>query len=1149
VRRHLKAIVALSALLSSLALATSPAGASPPALTIDPVSEVQTTKAHVSGTVDADEVFSEWWYELSTDGGSSWIRSNVSGFAAGPDPEAAEGTLEGLSAGQAYQVRLAAFNFDEFITEASEAKEFTTDPAPIAPIATLDPAASVAYTTAQISGQIDPEGGNEEDSGAYVAIHWTLQLSESGDPGSFNDVASGDLTGAEAESEDPIEVPISPAELTNLTPNHTYSYRLIATYAGQSVQSAETVTTLEVAQPTISDFAVSELTATTAHFSAKVNPNGTDPAFQTTWSFECTPICPNLQGGTIEPVEADEEVASDTDQLEPNTPYTVTLKASNLGGTSEASESFQTPTAPPLLKLLAAGPLHETDATLKGRVNPRNSATTWWFEWGTADCASNPCAMAPATKQNAGEGGEYVNVKAPLTGLSPSTTYFYRLLAENQAGQTVSASRSFTTPALPTSCPNEILRAGASAHLPDCRAYEMVSPLAKNGGNIAAYPAATRVAADGDGVVYGSPTAFAGAPGSNDVGSLYLGRRGAEGWSVKGITPQHETLSIPTTRAPSGFEGAFSADLSKGVFRSNSPLPGLTTENVTGVANLYLGSGLAGQNSSMQLISDSFQTLPVDNSGFNTAYNPAIGFASASADFSHIAFESTYNLTADASGENRKAYEWSDGEVRLAGILPDSACASPPCPAAESVIGAGAAWGFVGGGNGTFTQQAHAVSEDGSRAFFTVGSLAPFTPFHSGDIYVRENGATTLQIDADERTNPPPGESGESVFQRATPDGSKVFFLSTKHLTDEDDDGSDDRDLYEYDANAPAGEHLTLRTPELFPQDAFPRRYAHVFGASDDGAFVYFLAKAPEGSSAPQGLYVLHSGVVRLIGVKDEVPTVGERGAYDLSGFSQGSVSPDGRHVLFASYDDQGQGYDQQRAPAAPACALSGERDESVGGHCKELYLYSYDSDSLVCASCNPSGARPSGDASFVASRDEIRNDYSNLPQPLSDDGRYVFFDSRDPLVPQDSNGKIDVYAYDSKRNDIALISTGQCNCDTYFQGASPDGEDVFIVTKEQLVLIDSDTLFDIYDARIGGGIASQNRPPAQECEGDACQSAPIAPLRPTPASAGLNGPGNPTAHRKRRARCAKGKQRVKRRCVKRGAHGHKAKRNQGRPR
>jgi hypothetical protein len=287
----------------------------------------------------------------------------------------------------------------------------------------------------------------------------------------------------------------------------------------------------------------------------------------------------------------------------------------------------------------------------------------------------------------------------------------------------------------------------------------------------------------------------------------------------------------------------------------------------------------------------------------------------------------------------------------------------------------------------------------------------------------------------------------------------------------------------------------------------------------------------------PQGIYVLHDGSVRLVGVKGEVPGIDE----------QAAVSPDGRHFLFTTYDDQGLGYDNHAPPPESGyrgtnCALSGaeygqDKQPKYKASCTELYLYSYDSDTLECVSCNPSGAPPVGNASFIAISYEVANQVQNLPQhPLSEDGRYAFFDSLDALVPEDTNGKIDVYVYDSVEGEISLISSGQCNCDSYFDGASPDGEDVFFVTKEQLVLKDADNLYDLYDARVGGGIAAQNQLPPQECEGDACQGAPSAPLDPTPASAGLSGAGNPPLARKkpRSRRCAKVKRRVRAHCVKR---------------
>src|SRR5215813_1705523 len=81
----------------------------------------------------------------------------------------------------------------------------------------------------------------------------------------------------------------------------------------------------------------------------------------------------------------------------------------------------------------------------------------------------------------------------------------------------------------------------------------------------------------------------------------------------------------------------------------------------------------------------------------------------------------------------------------------------------------------------------------------------------------------------------------------------------------------------------------------------------------------------------------------------------------------------------------------------------------------------------------------------------------------------------------------------------------------------------------------DVDGGYDIYDARIDGGI-KEPVPPPPSCQGDACQPTPRSLNDPTPSSSSFTGAGNQRA--RGNSRCAKGRHRVKARngksrCVK----------------
>ena len=119
----------------------------------------------------------------------------------------------------------------------------------------------------------------------------------------------------------------------------------------------------------------------------------------------------------------------------------------------------------------------------------------------------------------------------------------------------------------------------------------------------------------------------------------------------------------------------------------------------------------------------------------------------------------------------------------------------------------------------------------------------------------------------------------------------------------------------------------------------------------------------------------------------------------------------------------------------------------------------------VLCVSCNPSGAASVFKASFTRSAPAVGNYAGGPVVGMSDDGSYVFFDSADALVPQATNGTLDVYEWHDGR--ISLLSSGSDATPSYFLGASTDGSNVFFGTHAQLVPADQDTAGNIYDARI----------------------------------------------------------------------------------
>ena len=386
-------------------------------------------------------------------------------------------------------------------------------------------------------------------------------------------------------------------------------------------------------------------------------------------------------------------------------------------------------------------------------------------------------------------------------------------------------------------------------------------------------------------------------------------------------------------------------------------------------------------------------------------------------------------------------------------------------------------------------------------------------------------------------------------------------------------------DLYRYETATGALEDLTVDTSDVNGAEV-----KGVLGSSDDGSHVYFAANGVpngtvgspnvNGEEAEAGdcsgkaindfsftgscnLYLARDGqpmtfIARLEASSDADNWM-PRGNL-LSGDKTARVSPDGQTLLFRSkrrlsdYDNEGT---------------------------SELYLYRVGGAGISCVSCDPSGEPPSsGGPSFGS---------VNLPGPvvppnpavvlsrnLSADGRRVFFETTDGLVAQDINGDdgcprvgspnfkfpacLDVYEWEAsgtgscKEDEqgggcLYLLSSGKSPNPSFIVDASASGDDVFLITRSSgLVGQDQDQLYDVYDARVGGGLAAQNQPPPVICEGEEhCRGgATLPPSFQSPQTRRFSGPGN-VKEKPKKGKCKKAKGKAKKKGCKAKKH-HKAK-------
>ncbi len=245
----------------------------------------------------------------------------------------------------------------------------------------------------------------------------------------------------------------TPAFLSGLTPNTTYSYRMSAQNSFGSVEG-NTYTFTTTANPppvgkapTVSTNAATAIDRTNATLNGHVNPNNA----QTTYWFEygTTPNFGSVSSFGVAGSGTDSlPIAVPVGTLSPQTKYYYRFNAQNNYGTvSGATQSFTTAgpatTGLPMVDTTAATLVGTSTATLNARINPHNAASSYWFEYGTTPLLTNILGTVTATQTLPGEATTNVSVTA--NGLSNNTTYYYRGVARNPQGTVAGDIVSFTT--------------------------------------------------------------------------------------------------------------------------------------------------------------------------------------------------------------------------------------------------------------------------------------------------------------------------------------------------------------------------------------------------------------------------------------------------------------------------------------------------------------------------------------------------------------------------------------------------------------------------------------------------------------------------------------------------------------------------------
>lgn len=601
-------------------------------------------------------------------------------------------------------------------------------------------------------------------------------------------------------------------------------------------------------------------------------------------------------------------------------------------------------------------------------------------------------------------------------------------------------------------CPNAAIRAQQGAtYLPECRAYEMVSPQDKNGNAIVSSAAAY---ADGGIVLYSSIGAFGDTP-SNLTGK-YRAVRTDAGWTSASVNP-------PTSGRNGGLYDqaylvALNDDLSRGVYDTEYPIDPLDS------------GPQPAESRSIDIyrrdVDGSWHWLSRGDKVPETS-TQRVAFGAVSDDFEVTVLQTRRAMTAPVVDESQThVYARAGDTLRLVSVAPGGG----PMPRG-AVLGDGEA------GNATTSQlggaAARAVGADGRTIVFKGADASGVD-----QIFVRLDalGAAATTVHVSRAPGTGAGCTGGATFLAMDRAGETIMFGCPSQLTPDATPGGG---VYAYDV-ATGG--LRFLTPDR-GGDVGPTTWLRFIGADARLSHVYFLSRGrltddARAASTWVKLYVLHDGVVRLAASAD--------GAITSLGQRDVDLTEDGARLVVHARADLLTG---------TPTTLS------------QVYLYDAVEERLACVSCRADGSASEGAANLD---NLLPNEFNTAGIPphgnLSEDGRRVFFTSADALVPDDVNGVPDAYAYIDGRHH--LLSSGSDPYPSIFAGASADGRDAFILTHESLVAQDIDaSVTDLYALRVGGGFPASAPPPgcASDCEGPLRAS----PALPLPGTATFTGPGD----------------------------------------
>ncbi len=736
-------------------------------------------------------------------------------------------------------------------------------------------------------------------------------------------------------------------------------------------------------------------------------------------------------------------------------------------------------------------------------------------EHGWGDAEQSP-------EVNAGAGNALRVVNAVLPGLKAGESYRYRLLASGTAGGALveGSEQTLTVPSPPSPqaaspCPNEAFRTGQSAKLADCRAYEMLSPVDKEGAqepfkygsgvaaSVFVGEEGEHVALEAEAVRWGAGPAAGGSP-------YFFSRQAGKQWAIKAGSPQPETGIANAL----GANRIYSADLSQLAFDST-----YETSAANKSKNIEYRIGPAG---------GPYKTVAsVPSVGSGTQGSE--GWVAANGGFSKLVLQTqdrtllSEEPTPTKSGSDLYEYTAAGGLRQL--NVSDAGGESVTIGKCGATVARGALAEEGGpreaGAGFEETGGPHSVSADGSRVFFLAGfgSECP-----SADELKKKRGPKLhlyMRIDGEQTV-----DIGAYQFVDANAAGTRLLLDGAGGLVSYDTETGATQ-AQSGGEQATAGELALLGIPA--PTEA------------GEGAQPFYHPRYTYWGSPPA-----KSGLNEAV----------QAYRYD-------SVEHVVQCISCASQFDP--------HPKQPAFLGSGDYKIPNGGAVLGHTFAS--ANGQFAFFTTPSALVPQdvdGEIGIEQGPSAIEGGVLHCRGGL---GSCVYQNEAGTTSPSS-----DVYEWRADGVDgcaqlqgcLALITDGRGGYLNMLLGSADEGRDVFIYTRSKLLAQDNDNSGDIYDVRIGGGFAPPPPRPT-ECEASACSTPPPAPNDSTPSSLTFTGAGNllaasppvarPPAPKRTTVKCARGKKPVRSRkthrvrCVKvkkaakRARHARRASSHKGRGR